>query len=112
MMGSIARRAIRALAATSMTVVAYATAVQFASATVVLPLTLAETVRQADTIVVGTVVDKQSRWGDLSRRWMVTDYTVALEEVVYGPESGAIISKSIVVTYWGGSINGESQGIS
>ena len=39
-----------------------------------LQLSLNETARQADAVVLGTITAKQSRWGDSSQRWMVTDY--------------------------------------
>jgi hypothetical protein len=77
-----------------------------------LALSLEETVRRADAIVLGTVTARQSRWGDDSRRWMVTDYTLAVENVLYPSEQGDPISNTVVVTYWGGTIGDETQGIS
>src|SRR5262249_15359432 len=77
-----------------------------------LALSLEETVRKADAIVVGTVTSRQSRWGDESRRFMVTDYTLSVEKVLYPSEKGVPIADSVVVTYWGGTIGNETQGIS
>ena len=83
-----------------------------ATATEVAPLSLDETVRQADAIVLGAATDKQSRWGDASRRWMVTDYTFAVEDVLYTATKGEGIGKTVVLTYWGGNLDGETQTIS
>jgi hypothetical protein len=77
-----------------------------------LALTLDETVRRADAIVVGTVTNRQSRWGDSSRRFMVTDYTLAIEKILYPSEQGDPIGDTVVVTYWGGTIGDETQSIS
>jgi len=70
---------------------------------------LRDTVRQADAIVVGTVVSRESRWGDASHRWMQTDYTLAVEDVIFAPSGGLSAGKTIVLTYWGGTIGGETQ---
>jgi FG-GAP-like repeat len=83
-----------------------------AGATTVVPLSLKETVRQADAIVVGTVLSHQSRWGNVAKRWMETDYTLAVEDVVHGSGPGVASGQTIVLTYWGGTLEGESQGIS
>ena len=82
-----------------------------AGATTVVPLSLSETVGQADAIVVGTITGHQSRWGDASKRWMQTDYTLAVEDVVYASEQGVPIQHTIVLTYWGGTIGGETQAV-
>ena len=78
----------------------------------VVPLSLEETVRQAEAIVLGTIVHRQSRWGDGTRRWMVTDYTLAVEETLYRSDQGDPIAKTVVLTYWGGTIGDETQAIS
>lgn len=78
----------------------------------VVDLSLNERVRQADAIVRGTIVSRQSRWGDASRRWMVTDYTLSDEEVLQPSAQGGPIASTIVVTYWGGTMDGETQAIS
>ncbi len=83
-----------------------------ATATQVVPLTLTETVRQADTIVLGTVVSQKTRWGNPSHRWMVTDYTFEVEDLIYASEKTDSIGKTITVTYWGGTLDGETQAIS
>src|SRR5262245_23788206 len=79
------------------------------SATTVLPLSIEETVRQAEDIAVGTVKSAASRWGDATHRWMVTDYTVSVEEVLHGQNT--TVGKGAVLTYWGGTIGGETQAI-
>jgi hypothetical protein len=80
-----------------------------ATATEVSQASLRETVRQSDAIVVGTVVARQSRWGDASRRWMQTDYTLAVEDVIYASPASASLGKTVVLTYWGGTIDGQTQ---
>jgi hypothetical protein len=85
---------------------------QPAVATTVLAQSLADTVRQADAIVVGTVVAHVSRWGDASHRFMWTDYTLTVEDVVYPSERGVPIAGTIALTYWGGTIGNERQSIS
>jgi hypothetical protein len=82
-----------------------------AAATQVRPLSMAETVRQSDAIVSGTVTGKQSRWGDASQRWMLTDYTIAVDDVIIAPAQRTI-GKTLTVTWWGGTIGEISQGIS
>ena len=81
-------------------------------ATQVVPLTFEETVRQAGTIAVGTVTTSgQSRWGDASRRWMLTDYIFTVDDVLYDAEGSVAVGKTIVLTYWGGTINDETHRI-
>jgi len=63
-----------------------------------LTLSLRETVRQADTIVLGTVTAKQSRWGDTSRRWIVTDYSFSVERVIYQSERKEAINHAMMLT--------------
>src|SRR6266487_2138502 len=81
-------------------------------ATEVVPLSLNETVRQADAIVVGTVTRTETRWGNASHRWMLTDYVLAVEDVVYSADHSPAVANSIVLTYWGGTIDGQTQTIS
>ena len=78
-------------------------------ATVVVPLSLRETIRQSDAIVVGTVLSSQSRWGDSSHRWMATDYAFSVESVPYAAKSAGKMTGTITLTYWGGTIDGETQ---
>ena len=82
-----------------------------ASATQVVPLSLNDTIRLADAVVVGTVTARRSRWGDSTRRWILTDFTLAVESVLYPSESGEPIGSTITLTYWGGTMEGETQGI-
>lgn len=78
------------------------------SATQVIPLTLEQMVRGSSDIVVASIISAQSRWGDATKRWMLTDYTIEVEQVVVGNvRSGG----RITVTFWGGTINGETQRI-
>jgi hypothetical protein len=85
---------------------------QRAAATEVVPLSLTETIRQAETIVVGRVVSQNTRWGTEAKRWMQTDYSIAVEEVVEADAGTEPIGKTVVVTYWGGTLDGETQGVS
>ena len=104
-------RAVLCLALT--TVFAGALAVpRQANATEVVPLTLTETIRQAETIVVGRVVSQNTRWGTEAKRWMFTDYTIAVEEVVAAEAGTQPIGEKIVVSYWGGTLEGETQFVS
>ncbi|HXI22606.1 MAG TPA: Calx-beta domain-containing protein [Pyrinomonadaceae bacterium] len=61
--------------------------------------------------MLGTITAKQSRWGDSSRRWMVTDYALAIENVVYSPEKEKPLGTTVMLTYWGGTIGSETQAI-
>lgn len=83
-----------------------------AQATQSLPLTLTETVRQAESIVVGTVKSRQSRWGDASKRWMVTDFEFGVEKVLYAGPLKAGPGDTITLTFWGGTLEDETQAIS
>lgn len=83
-----------------------------ALATELVPLSLSETVRQSEAIVLGTIQDQQSRWGDGSHRWMVTDYTLAVEKVLHSTPGGDRIGETVVLTYWGGTLDGSTQTIS
>jgi hypothetical protein len=78
-------------------------------ATQIVPLSIAETARQAEAIVVGTVRGVHSRWGDASRRWMQTDYELVVDDVVQAPERGAPVAGAVSLTFWGGTIGDETQ---
>jgi hypothetical protein len=77
------------------------------SATQVIELTFEQMVRGASDVVVGRVVSATSRWGDASRRWMLTDYVVDVEQRVLGQGAAG----PLTITYWGGTIDGETQRI-
>src|ERR1700682_6013641 len=79
-----------------------------ALATQVEPLSLDETIRQSEAALVGTITARQSRWADDSHRWMLTDFTLTVDEAVYGNVAG----KGVTLTYWGGTIGGVTQAIS
>jgi len=59
--------------------------------------------RQAEAIVVGRITGQQSR--RLATGLIVTDFTIAVENRIKGPDTGP----SEVVTMAGGTIGGESQ---
>jgi hypothetical protein len=77
-------------------------------ATEVVPFTLEQLVRGASDVVVARVQSAESRWGDETRRWMLTDYTLSIEQNVVGDGPAGGVVK---VTYWGGTIDGETQRI-
>ena len=79
-----------------------------ALATQVVPLTLEQMVRGSSDIVVASVLSAESRWGDASKRWMLTDYTIEVEQVVLG---NVLAGGRVKVTFWGGTIGGEIQRI-
>lgn len=78
-----------------------------AIATEVVPLTLRETVQEADAIVSGTIVSKTTRWGNDSRRWMLTEYALSVDEVITGASESR--GATVLLTWWGGTIDGETQ---
>ncbi len=82
-----------------------------AGATEVVPLSLTETVRQAQTVIVGRVESQNTRWGTEAKRWMQTDYTIAVEEVVAAEAGTEPIGRTVVVTYWGGTLDGQTQAV-
>src|SRR5437588_9937981 len=82
-----------------------------ARATEVAPLALDEVVRQADAIVVGTITSHQTRWGDASKRWMLTDYKMVVEDIVYSADGGIVAHQTINLTYGGGTIGDEMQAL-
>ena len=53
-----------------------------AKAITVVPINLQDTIHEADAIFVGHVLQAQSRWGTPEHRWMVTDYTFAVDDAV------------------------------
>ena len=76
-------------------------------ATTVLPLSVNEVVRQAEDIVLGSVETGKSRWGDGTHRWMVTDYTLTVQDVLYG--TNTTVGQKAVLTYWGGPSTGKPR---
>ncbi len=58
-------------------------------ATQVVHTSFVETLRQSDGVVLGRVLSKQSRWGDATKRWIVTDVELAVNEVVVSPVTEA-----------------------
>src|SRR5689334_11186071 len=65
------------------------------SATQVVELTFEQIVRGSSDVVVGRVVSARSRWGDASRRWMLTDYVIDVEQRVLGPNAAG----PLTITY-------------
>jgi len=82
-----------------------------AMATTIVPWSLDETIRQTDAIVLGTVISSETRWGDASHRWIETDYTFSVEEIIQGDPAIGAGNGSLVLTFWGGTLDGETQGI-
>ncbi len=79
-----------------------------AAATEVAAMSLAETAARAESIVQGRVVSSRARWGDTSRRWMVTDYRLQVDEAIR-PAQGVRTGTRLVLTFWGGTLDGETQ---
>jgi hypothetical protein len=81
-----------------------------AFATSVEPMSIGETVHDAEAIMVGRAVAMKSRYGDASRRFMLTDYAFKIEDTIL--ESGEVRKGKVVnLTFWGGQIGEERQGI-
>ncbi len=70
-----------------------------ALATQVEALSLRELTRDADRIVVGTVIEQDAHYDDLDR--IVTDATIRVEDTLYGPSES-----TIVVRHIGGVVGG------
>lgn len=76
----------------------------------VIPMTMEETVYQAEAIFVGRVTGGQSRWGSPAKRWIVTDYAFEVEETLLAnPETKT--GRPIVLPFWGGTLGEEGQGL-
>ena len=76
----------------------------------VVPMTVDEAGYDAETTILGRVIKKESVWGDPSHRYMRTYYTIAIEDVV-PPTADIKAGSTTVVSFWGGTIDKESQGI-
>jgi hypothetical protein len=72
--------------------------------------TVDETANAASTIFVGHVLNHQSRWGDGSKRWMMTDYTFQVQDALLGSEN-IQPGGTLTLSFWGGTIDGETQSI-
>src|SRR6186997_89047 len=103
-------KSIQALAGALVTLIGFIGSV--ANATEVLPLTLEETIRQSEAVVLGRVVGQSTRWGDGSKRWMVTDYDFEVEEVLAGQVSKENGGNAVKLSYWGGNLDGETHEVS
>lgn len=82
-----------------------------ARATQVLPLTVEESAQMAGGIFVGQVVQTQSRWGDVTQRWMTTECVYQVEQVIQ-PAPGVGAGGRVTLSYWGGTIGDQHQQIS
>src|SRR5947208_1315061 len=82
-----------------------------AFATEVASLSIEDTVRQTDAIAVGTILSHRSYWGDVSKRWMQSEYTLSVENVVYPSEQRLTIGQTITLKYWGGTVGDEMQSL-
>jgi len=72
--------------------------------------TLEETVREATTILVGTVTTQEPRYGDDARRFIFTDYTFNVEDPLLAePTIGN--GTAVQLTFRGGTIGEETQAI-
>ena len=81
-----------------------------ASASQVSEQPLPELIRDSGAVVVGKVVRSHARYGDASHRFIVTDYTVQIEDVL--DSSRTIQPHSMrTVTYWGGTLDNQTQQI-
>jgi hypothetical protein len=81
-----------------------------ADATQIVPMTLGETVREASAIAVVRVDAATARWGDESRRWILTDLTVTVEDALLA-DGEVETGRTVVLTFWGGTIGNETQAI-
>jgi hypothetical protein len=72
------------------------------------PLTMDETIRAASSIFIGRVTDSRSRWGTPARKWIATDITFQVEDVLL-PNGSIQKGRAVVLTYPGGTIDGKTQ---
>jgi hypothetical protein len=72
--------------------------------------TLEETVREATTILVGTVTKQEPRYGDDARRFIFTDYTFNVEDPLLA-EPTVKNGTAVQLTFRGGTIGEETQAI-
>ncbi|MEW6322942.1 MAG: fibronectin type III domain-containing protein [Acidobacteriota bacterium] len=69
------------------------------------PESIASSAARARDIVAGRIVAGTPRWGDARQAWIVTDYTVVIDDVI---RSATLRPGQIVtVTIWGGTIGEE-----
>lgn len=73
-------------------------------------MTIEETVHDAAAIIVGRVEHLQSRWADRAHRRIVTDCTFNVEKVILA-SSEVKRGRPLTLTFWGGSLGGETQSI-
>src|ERR1700750_1611345 len=71
---------------------------------------LEETVREANTILVGTVTKQEPHYGDDARRFIFTDYTFDVEDPILA-EPTVEKKTSVQLTFRGGTIGEETQAI-
>jgi hypothetical protein len=69
------------------------------------------TVRDASAIFTGRVLTADTRWGDTSRRWMETVYTLSVEDAILADDE-VRTGATVTLVFWGGTIDGVSQAIS
>jgi hypothetical protein len=75
-------------------------------ASTVARLSLTERVNRASDIVVATVIEARSRWTEGTPRFIVTDYTLRIEQDVLGHRPAGEI---VTLTVWGGTIGNQTQ---
>jgi hypothetical protein len=78
-------------------------------ATQVVPLTLDDQMRSADSVVIGRVTATRSRWGDASRRWIATDATIEVEQWLLNSQEGESATGTVKLSWWGGTVGNETQ---
>ncbi len=71
-------------------------------------LSFERTAREAKAIVLGTVDQVSTHWGDPSRTWMETDYAFTVEEVVLD-DAHVRRGQKVTLTFWGGQIGNKTQ---
>jgi Matrixin len=69
---------------------------------------LEDSVRKAAAIMVGTLTQQEARYGDASKRFIFTDQVFTVEDSLL-PESGLQSNQTVRLTFWGGTIGGETQ---
>ena len=74
------------------------------------PTTLEETIRASRAIFVGRVTEVRSRWGTPARRWIATDVTFLVEDALLA-DGSLKKGRTVVLTYPGGTVDGETQRI-
>lgn len=81
-----------------------------APASVVRPMTMDEIIAAATVVFVGRVVKSEAAWADPRHSRVVTRCTFTVQQPPLLP-GFAPGGRSVTLTFWGGSLDGETQGI-